>query len=260
MSERPKETSKVHTRLLKCALEIDGARAYWSYTDGSAPVVLQKAFNEYWFGARSLDRVKTLLANFRYRFNTYPQSLHILHHWPMTPDIRRIICHWHLQLADPLYRAFTGNFLAERREGSRKEVTRDVVVTWVSSPETAHWQMSTRIRFASALLSCAFSAGLVGATRGSRPLLLPRIDDNALVYILYLLREIKFKGTLLDNPYLRSLGLAGKILEDRLHSLEALDFRRQSDLIDYGWTYSSLINWAKANIIPSGLHTGGTTK
>jgi len=40
----------------------------------------------------------------------------------MEPEARRVICHWHLQLTDPLYRSFTGGYLAERRAGTRPEV------------------------------------------------------------------------------------------------------------------------------------------
>ena len=39
---------------------------------------------------------------------------------PMTlfrydPATRQVICHWHAQLSDPIYRRFTGEFLIERR-------------------------------------------------------------------------------------------------------------------------------------------------
>ena len=120
MSKQPQETTHVHTRLLKCALEVEDARAYWAHTDGADDVTAQQAFDGYWFGARSLARVEVLLANMRARFNAFPSALQTLHRWPhMSPDSRRIICHWHLQAADPLYRAFTGDYMVERRSGPR---------------------------------------------------------------------------------------------------------------------------------------------
>jgi hypothetical protein len=90
------------------------------------------AFGEYWFGARSLDTVKVLLINFRARFAEFPAALAVLQRWPqMDPATRRVLCHWHLQLSDPLYRDFTGAFLVDRHAQLRPQVRRDGVITWV---------------------------------------------------------------------------------------------------------------------------------
>jgi hypothetical protein len=114
----PAEAKEIHTRLLKCALEIEDCRAYGSHAGDSEPVTAQRAFDEYWFGARSLAWVEVLLANMRVRYDAYPSCLAVLHRWPhMAPDTRRLICHFHLQLADPLYRRFTGRYLVDRRRG-----------------------------------------------------------------------------------------------------------------------------------------------
>ena len=156
-----RETTAVHTRLSQCALEVEDSRAFWARADGPAAVGVpaQQAFDEYWFGARSLPRVEVLLANMRARFDAFPAALAVLHGWPhMEPEARRVICHWHLQLTDPLYRSFTGGYLAERRAGTRPEVTRDLVAGWVGLHGPDHWTMTTRIQFASKLLSAAYSA------------------------------------------------------------------------------------------------------
>lgn len=246
---QPQEVTAVHTRLLKCALQIEEARAYWAHTDGTTPVTVQRAFDEYWFGARSLAWVEVLLNNMRARFDAFPAALQLLHHWPtMTPDLRRLLCHWHLQLADPLYRAFTGDFLVTRRNGPRAEVTRDLVVKWVGEQGPGRWTMATRMQFASKLLSAAFAAGLVDAKRDPRPLVVPRVGDEALAYLLYLLREIQFAGTLLDNPYLASVDYQGTLLEERLRKLPGLTFQRQGDLVDFGWHYANLTQWATATL------------
>jgi hypothetical protein len=260
MSTKPQETTHTHTRLLKCALEIEDARAYWAHTDGSSDTTAQQAFDDYWFGARSLARVEVLLANMRARFSAFPAALQTLHRWPhMPPDTRKIICHWHLQVADPLYRAFTGDFMVERRNGPRPELTRDLVVGWVGQQGPDRWTMPTRIQFASKLLSSAFSAGLVGTNRDPRPLILPRVGDDALEYLLYFLREFQFEGTLMENPYLASLGLQGGALDERLRSLPGMAFQRQGDLIDFRWRYANLQAWAEANLVAPGAEktTGG---
>lgn len=260
MTGRPSEEARVHTRLLKCTLEVENARAYWQHvaSEGEKPSARQ-AFEGCWFGARSLPWVKVLLANFRARFDAYPAALAVLARWAdMSPDTRRLICHWHLQLSDPLYRAFTGRYLVERHEGPRPEVTRDLVVKWIGQQEAERWGLPTRIQLASKLLSSALSAGLVKTNRDPRPLLYPRVGDEALTYLMFLLREVEFAGSLLDNPYTASVGLTGGYLEERLRGLSALHFRRQGDLVDFGWRYPSLGDWASASLFPNaGEHAGG---
>ncbi len=241
------ETTEVHTRLLKCALEVDDTRAYWRHTEPGVDPSPGAAFESFWFGAKSLARVQVLLTNFRARYDAFPSALRVLHRWPhMEPDTRALICHWHLQLSDPLYRAFTGDFLVQRRERLRSDITRDLVITWVGEQGPGRWTTTTRIQFASKLLSAAKAAGLVGTSRDPRPLTFPRVGDDALTYLMYLLREVEVQGTPLDNPYLRSVGMDGGLLEDRLRGLDALRFRRQGDLVEYGWRFPSLEAWADA--------------
>lgn len=249
MTTGPSEVTAVHTRLLKCALEVEDARAYWSHAGDAKPVTAQRAFDEYWFGARSLSRIEVLLTNMRARFDAFPGAFLALSRWcRMAPDTRRLVCHWHLQLADPLYRLFTGCFLRERREREPREITRSVVVSWVGAQDRGRWTMATRIQFASKLLSAAFSAGLIASNRDPRPLAIPRVPDDALEYLMYVLREVSFEGTLLDNHYVASVGLVGADLEARLASLPGMCFRRQGDLIDFGWRHASLAAWADANL------------
>lgn len=242
------EARELHTRLMKCALEVEESRAWWHHSDGTEATPL-RAFQEYWFGARSLPRIEVLFTNLRARFDAFPSAIAVLHRWPaMPPEVRRLICHWHLQLADPLYRAFTGDFLVARRELLRPEIERDVVVTWVGAFAGERWTMPSRIQFASKLLSAAHAAGLVGTTRDPRPLLFPRVEDVALEYLLYLLRGVRFDGTLLANPYLASVGLTGGVLEDRLRTLPALTFHRQGALTDFTWKYEDVRAWAAATL------------
>lgn len=250
MTPRPAEETRVHSRLLKATLEAEDARAYWEHVDPDRlPVDARAAFDGYWFGARSMGRIEILLSNFRARFDAFPTALRVLTAWhDMDPGTRRLVCHWHLQLSDPLYRTFTGSALPGRRGGPHPEVTRPTVLAWVGEHAPAGWTMATRIQFASKLLSGAFTAGLVTTNRDPRPLALPRVDDDALTYLLYLLRDIDFAGTLLDNPYLASVGLDGDFLTARLRALPALEFRRQGDLVEFGWRHPDLTAWALATV------------
>jgi hypothetical protein len=247
MTARPQETTELHTRLMKCTIEADDARAYWDRATPGTTASATEAFDAYWFGAKSLDRVKVLLTNFRARFDAFPEAFAVLHAWRhMDPVTRVLINHWHLQLTDPLYRRFTGEYLVARHEGLRADIRKDQVVAWVGEQGPGRWTMSTRIQFASKLLSGAHATGLVVGKTDPRSLAFPRVPDPALTYAVYLLRGVDFEGTLLSNPYFRSVGLEGAILEDRLKALPALGFRRQGDLLDYGWRYPSLGAWAES--------------
>ena len=252
MSQRPAEATTIHTRLMKCALEIDDARAYWSNAAQGAEATPQRAFEAYWFGARSLARVEDLLANMRLRFDAFPTALATLRRWPhMSTDTRRVVCHWHLQLADPLYRRFSSAFLNGRRDAGLPTVTRNIVVDWVRDEGYARWTHATRVQLASKLLSAAHSAGLVSTTRDPRPLATPRVPDDALEYILYLLRETTFEGSVLDNPYLSSVGLTGPDLDARLRALRGVGFARQGALVDLAWRHADLTAWAAATLEPA---------
>jgi len=242
------ETTQVHTRLLKCALEVEGSRAYWRrVAPPSTAATAVEAFEGFWFGAKSLPRVKVLLTNFRARFDAFPDALQVLQQWhPMDPEVRALICHWHLQLSDPLYRGFTGEFLPHRRATLRPDIRRDLVIEWVGDQGPGRWTMSTRIQFASKLLSAAFAAGLLRSKRDPREAIVPRVPDEALTYLVYLLRSVEFEGTLLDNPYSASVGLDCSYLEERLRGSTDLQFQRQGDLVDFGWRFDSLTAWREA--------------
>jgi hypothetical protein len=196
-----------------------------------------------------MSRVRVLLSNFILRYDAYPEALAVLRGWKlMEPATRRAVCHWHLQLADPLYRRFTGHFLVERRQAASPLLDRGVVARWVASTYPDRWASSTIIQFASKLLSAGSEAGLMTPRKDPRELLLPKITDAALGYILHLLRGVRFSGTLIRNPYLASVGLAGAYLEQRLRSAPGIEYRRMIDLDDFTWKHASLSAWAEATL------------
>ena len=250
------EQEQVHTRLLKCALEEDEARAYWA--SHSSGMTAAQAFEGYTFGAaKSMPRVEVLLTNMRARFDAFPFALAVLKRWPaMSPRTRRLICHWHLQLSDPLYRRFTDEYLVMRHAAAQPNVHRELIIDWVERQGPGRWTISTRAQFASKLLSAAHDVGLVTTTRDPRPVAYPSVTDDALSYLLYMLRQVRFRGTLLDNPYLRSVGLVDGLLEDRLRALPSITFSRQGVLIDFGWRHESLMDWHDAYMMAQSQ--GGT--
>jgi hypothetical protein len=207
------------------------------------------AFEQRWFGSKSLERVRYLLANFVSRYDAFPEALSVLQHWrSMDAATRQAVCHFHLQLADPLYRRFTGSFLVERRGVRDASVSRNSVLRWLKSEYPDRWSDATYVQFASKLLSAASEAGLISPKRDPRSLLVPKVSDEALAYLLYLLRGVRFAGTLTENPYLASVGLTEGFLDQRLRALRGLTYRRMGHLVEFEWDAPSLSAWAEAQL------------
>lgn len=244
------ETTEAHSRLLRCSLCVEESRAYWANVDPDRPrESAVDAFEQSWFGTKSEPWTTELLSNMRVRFDAFPETLRVLAAWrTMRFETRRLICHLHIQLTDPLYRAFTGSFLPERRESIRPSVHRQTVIDWVAANGPDRWALKTQLQFATRLLSCSFSAGLLGGNRDPREALTPRVPDEVLSYLLYLLREISFDGTLIRNPYLSSLGIVGAIVDDRLQALTSIDYRRVGSTFEIGWRHADLASWARAEL------------
>src|SRR5690606_26566169 len=123
---------------------------------------------------------------------------------------------------------------------------------WVrrQDPSTAkqpgRWSAATHAQFASKMLSCAHAAGLVARTNDPRPLTTPRVTSAALGHLLDLLRDVEVRGSLHDNPYLRSVGIVGTILDDRVRTLPSVTLRRIADLVDISFEHDSPLEWVRA--------------
>jgi hypothetical protein len=115
----------------------------------------------------------------------------------------------------------------------------------VSRTWPGRWSQATAVQFGSKLLSAASEAGLITAKRDPRTPLYPKITDEALTYLLYLLRGVSFEGTIARNPYLVGVGLDPPALEQRVRTA-AVSYRRLADVDDFDWAYGSLREWAEA--------------
>jgi hypothetical protein len=245
------EATEVHTRILRLALGIEDSRSYWEHVDPKVPVTDRAllAFEQRWFGSKSLERVRFLLSNFVDRYDTFPEALGVLRRWrSMDAATRQAICHWHLQLSDPLYRRFSGAFLVERRGQRDPKVDRDIVLRWVKTEFPGRWSAATCVQFASKLLSAASEAGVISAKRDPRTLLMPKVPDLALAYLLHLLRGVRFAGTLTENPYFASVGLVDGLLDQRLRVLNGITYRRMAHLSEFEWASPTLAAWAEATL------------
>jgi hypothetical protein len=235
-----------HTRLLRISLAVEDSRAYWEHLNMAVPPEKRAiaAFEERWFGSKSLDRVQGLVAEFNHRYDQYSAALEVLRRWKPSDSVtRETLCHWHLQLADPLYREFTGSFLVQRRLSGSPTISRDIAARWVEEQIPKAWSVATLQRMATSLIAGSSAAGLCTTKPGTRALTFPKVTDEALSYWLYFLRNLSFKGSLLENPYFGSVGLTDGFLENRLRQLPALTFSRMGDLVDFHWQFESLSAW-----------------
>jgi hypothetical protein len=255
-ASKPAEVTDVHTRILRLALGVEESRSYWEHSAGdeAAPRGTARdralvAFEQRWFGSKSLERVRFLLSSFTERYDAYPEALGVLQRWRSMEALeRQVVCHWHLQLSDPLYRRFTGEFLVARRALRDPKVDRDIALRWVKNEFPDRWSEATCVQFASKLLSAASEAGVISPKRDPRALLLPKVSDLALAYLMHLLRSVTFAGTLTENLYLASVGLSGGFVDQRLRALPGLSFRRMGQLTELDFQAPTLGAWAEATL------------
>jgi hypothetical protein len=249
------EVTESHTRLLRFSLIVEESRAYWENLRLDIPKEERPAiaFEERWFGNKSMARIRGLLTELSHRYDAYPVAIALLTQWrPADPTTRQNICHWHLQLTDPIYRQFTGEFLERRRLHPNPNIDRDIAAKWLIPLLGTTWSTATVQRMASGLVAAATGAGLCSGGPGRRTLSYPKVTDEALTYWLYFLRHLKFEGSLLENPYFVSVGLSEGFLEQRLRKLPFLSFNRMGDLHDFGWEFSDLKTWATHGLALAG--------
>lgn len=244
---RGQEQTEIHTRMLRIGLAEADSRIYWAHAGGlAAEELVTAAFEERWFGSRTMARVRYLINNFTYRFNTFPGCLEVLNRWDPT-DLadRTLLCHWHVQMSDPLYREFTSSVFSLRRQRPEPTIDRSSTLRWVESITENRWSSSTSQRMATGLMACATEAGLCSSSKTIRALTYPKVSDHALGYLLYLLKDLRYEGNLKDNPYALSVGLEGEQWSQRIRKLPWITYRRMADLHDLKWEFESLEEWAR---------------
>ena len=242
----PSECTEVHTRILRCMLAVEDCYAYWQQVDTSVPVSQRArvAFDQRWFGSKSEARAHTIMTDMVERFDAYPEALALLHRLGTVPSaLRPLICHLHTQLADPIYRKFTGEFLPERREHGHATIDRDSAARWVDGLYPSRWSTTTCIKFASNLLATAFDVGLIGGKRDPRKLPVPRVPEVFVAYALYLLRGVTIEGSITDNVYLRSLAITPESFRTLAPRLPGVRFAELGGVVELTWLEPDLTTW-----------------
>jgi len=248
MSERPSEVTEFHTRLLRITLEVDACATYWSHVNpdlSHADRAIQ-ADVERWFGDRSTARVRKLVDEISSRFDPFPEAIEVLRKWTNMPDAtRRLICHWHVQLTDAVYRDFTGNMMPQLHTQQGALLTRELVAQWIEKVSPGRWADSTKLKYSGNLVTTAAEAGLISQPAQGRVPQIPDVSDDALAYLLHLLKGIDIAGSLTDNPYLRSVGMHGTRLETAIARLAG---KPDAGSFDLTWMAASLGEWAARRV------------
>lgn len=245
----PAEVTAIHTRIMRCTLAADDTYAYWRRVDTDVPMSerAQIAFEQRWFGMKSEARVRTLVTDMVERFDAFPEALALLHALETVPsELRPLLCHVHTQLADPIYRRFTGELLPTLRSQGVATVDREAVARWVDTLAPGRWSAISSMKFGSNLLSTAFEVGLVAGRRDPRALKQMTVPDVVLGYVLYLLRGVRFEGTLTDNPYLRSLGVTAASFGVHAPRIPGIRYAELGSAAELTFTEPDLRTWGLA--------------
>lgn len=245
-NQAPTEVTVAHTRILRTTLAVEDCYAYWQKLDREIPLQARSraAFEQRWFGLKSEARVRTLMGDMLERFDAFPEALTVLHELGTVPaNLRPWICHVHTQLADPIYRKFTGEFLPSRRALGHDTIDRELVARWVDGLYPGRWSASTAIKFGSNLLATAFEAGLVADRRDPRRLTAAIAPETIVGYVLYLLRDVHIEGSLTNNSYLRSLGVGPEVFAAVAGRVPGIRFAELGGVAELTFTEPSFMAW-----------------
>lgn len=201
-----------HTGLLRMGLEVKASMLFWKRAEaGENPKERrQRALHEGWFPSLSEARLRYLLGELEKRF--HGPALDALKIWK--PEAERqapLVCHWHLQWSDPLYRDFSSGYLVGLWAQPERGITVAGVEGWLEQRGShSGWSPSTRRRLASGLLAAASQAGFLQGNGRQRDLRTVTADGPSLAYLRALVRnqdgadrlaeEILLSGTVAESP------------------------------------------------------------
>lgn len=183
------EEKKEHTGLLRLGLDLKSSVTFWQRAPLRISIaeLLELAQSQSWYPQHSNARVKYLVTHLHRRFPE--SSRRVLRTWkPEESGQAPTVCHWHLQLSDPIYRDFTFQFLLSRWSTGSDEVEIDQVERWLERRGgNRRWSQSTLRRLASGLFSAATEAGMLGGSRSRRVLRKPQVSARSIEYLNELL-------------------------------------------------------------------------
>jgi hypothetical protein len=106
----------------------------------------------------------------------------------------------------------------------------------------------TTVKFGSNLLATAFEVGLVAGRRDPRKLAPLQVPDVIVGYALYLLRGVSIAEPLLDNAYLRSLGVTRGGFRTFAPRVPGIRFAELGAASELTFEHASLREWAALHL------------
>jgi hypothetical protein len=239
---RPQEVKSIHSRLLRLGLAVRESQIFWRTRDPeqSTKLTIERAHQEGWFGAKSLKQVEYLVTSLDTRFTGAITDLRV---WdPAEKADRCWVCHFHLQLTDPLYRQFTAHYLSHRLERAQPNIEKLSALRWLNQLAPNKWAVATAERLVSGLVSALNEAGFSRGRSSPRDIVIPPLSNESLAYLLFLLKNSEFEGSILSNPYLKTTYL-GEDLERRLTELPGFDYQHNDEGGTLKWKVDSFLDW-----------------
>lgn len=206
------EVTEPHTGLLRLGLALPQSLIFWERArhDATPSELVQTALEEGWYPELSRARVDYLVKQLARRF---PFSARRMLEFQRRAENsgNQLVCHWHLQLTDPLYRHFTRDFLLSQWSTGNASVDLEECENWVREQEVARdWKPVTVRRMGSGLLNAATEAGLCsGSGRGEHLLKIPTVNTEDIEYLRLLLAEAGASEQL--HGYLLSVGVSAEV-------------------------------------------------
>ena len=201
------EVTTPHTGLLRLGLALSQSVVFWERAREDKPVkaLQEQAVAEEWFGSLSATRTRYVVGQLSKRFPFEAREA-LSFGDGLEPHQAQLRCHWHLQLADPVYRRFTSQYLLGRWTSPHAMVELEGVIKWVGGlPLAQDWKTVTVRRMGSGLLSAATEAGLCqGGGKKERILKVPRSEPEDIIY----LRTVLSRAQAMDSLplYMNSIG------------------------------------------------------
>lgn len=165
-------------------LEVGLSQTFWSRAEAGegAKDRWLRAREQAWYPALSEARLRYVMSELERRFPT--RALTALDKWRPNQGQAPLVCHWHLQWSDPLYRDFSSGFLVGAWAKLDARVCVSDVDQWLAQRGShPDWLPSTRRRLASGLLSAACEAGFLKGSGRDKELRTVMADAECISYL-----------------------------------------------------------------------------
>jgi hypothetical protein len=203
---------RVTARLLESREYIQKVRENESLSETS-----KRALVEGWFGVKSKDMTRRIVAYLYLRYSNYPLAIKILKFSNDTIDMIdfRMISHFHLLLADPYYRWLTGVYLPSRKQDGFKFVSQEEVIYEFSKIVKSELEPITMKTYCSKLLTTARDVGLLNG-KTKKEFEEPVLTERAMLYIFLIWQSMSlpmsdfigfafYKSVLNEDSFIRIL-------------------------------------------------------